>query len=197
MCVSTREVTSKLMREVLHQFDAAVIATGARFDTLAVPAPEAPGMLVDAREVALGKVRLGHKVVVLGGNEVGLTLAESLKTAGHDVAIVERAKRIAENVVPAWKWRHTAWIEELEIPTYPDCQVVAIRKGMVTIRNGKGKETQLTADMVIAASPARANQALVHELEWSIDELHTCGDASSPRGLTQAIHDGYRLGCQI
>jgi 2,4-dienoyl-CoA reductase-like NADH-dependent reductase (Old Yellow Enzyme family)/thioredoxin reductase len=191
------DVTSKLMREVLHQFDAAVIATGARFDTLSVPAPEASGMLVDAREVALGKVRPAQKVVVLGGNEVGLTLAESLKTAGHDVAVVEPAKRIAANVVPAWKWRHTAWIEELQIPTYPDCQVVAIGKGTVTIRNGKGKETQLAADMVIAASPARANQELVHELEWSIDELHTCGDASSPRGLTQAIHDGYRLGCQI
>ena len=191
------EVTSKLMHEVLHQFDAAVIATGARFDTLAVPTPDDPAMLVDARDVAAGKVQPGHKVVIIGGAEVGLTLAESLKTSGHDVVIVEKAKRIAANIVPAWKWRHTAWIEELEIPTYPDSQVIRIQKGNVTIRNGKGKETELTADTVIAASPARANRDLVQELEWSIDELHTCGDSSGPRGLTQAIHDGYRLGCLL
>lgn len=190
-------VTSKLMREILHQFDAAVIATGARFDMLAVPAPEDPAMLVDARDVATGKAQAGHKVIIIGGAAVGLTLAESLKTSGHDVVIVESAKRIGANIVPAWKWRHTAWIEELEIPTYTDSQVIRITKGNVTIRNGKGKETELAADTVIAASPARGSQDLVHELEWSVDELHTCGDASGPRGLTQAIHDGYRLGCRL
>lgn len=191
------EVTPKLMREVLHQFDVAVVATGARFNTLEVPTPDDPTMLVDARDVATGKAQTGNKVVIIGGAEVGLTLAESLKTSGHDVVIVEKARRIAANIVPAWKWRHTAWVEELEIPTYPDSQVIRIQKGRVTIRNAKGTETELTADTVIAASPARANRDLVNELEWSIDELYTCGDSSGPRGLTQAIHDGYRLGCRL
>ena len=61
----------------------------------------------------------------------------------------------------------------------------------------KGSETTLPADTVIAASPVRGRQELFAELEWSIDELHGCGDAMVPRGLTQAIHDGYRLGCRL
>ncbi|MBI2313807.1 MAG: hypothetical protein HYU77_15015, partial [Betaproteobacteria bacterium] len=53
------------------------------------------------------------------------------------------------------------------------------------------------ADTVIAAAPRRPNQELLHEFEWLIDELHVCGDAVAPRGLEQAIHEGYRLGCRI
>jgi 2,4-dienoyl-CoA reductase (NADPH2) len=30
-----------------------------------------------------------------------------------------------------------------------------------------------------------------------VDELHGIGDAIMPRGLDQAIHEGYRLGCRL
>ena len=191
------EVDPKLMRGILHQFDAAVVATGARIDMQALPAPEQPGLLVDARDVALAKVKPGRKIVVIGGGKIGLTLAESLKTSGAEVVVVEAEKRIAGDVMPSWKWRHTAWIEELEIPTYTSSRVTRIGNGGVTIIDGKGQQRQLAADMVIAAWPSRGNQELITELEWSIDELHGCGDALVPRGLTQAIHDGYRLGCRL
>ncbi len=191
------EVDPKLIRGTLHQFDVAVVATGARIDIQALPAPEEPGLLVDARDVALARIRPGRKIVVIGGGKIGLTLAESLKTSGSDVVVVEAEKRIAGDVMPSWKWRHTAWIEELEIPTFTSTRVTRIGKGGVTVVDGKGQEQHFEADMVIAASPGRGNQELVAELEWSIDELHGCGDAMVPRGLTQAIHDGYRLGCRL
>ena len=191
------EVDPKLIRGTLHQFDVAVVATGARIDIQALPAPEEPGLLVDARDVALARIRPGRKIVVIGGGKIGLTLAESLKASGSDVVVVEAEKRIAGDVMPSWKWRHTAWIEELEIPTFTSTRVTRIGKGGVTVVDGKGQEQHFEADMVIAASPGRGNQELVAELEWSIDELHGCGDAMVPRGLTQAIHDGYRLGCRL
>ena len=191
------EVDPKLIRGTLHQFDVAVVATGARIDIQALPAPEEPGLLVDARDVALARIRPGRKIVVIGGGKIGLTLAESLKTSGSDVVVVEAEKRIAGDVMPSWKWRHTAWIEELEIPTFTSTRVTRIGKGGVTVVDGKGQEQHFEADMVIVASPSRGNQELVADLEWSIYQLHGCGDAMVPRGLTQAIHDGYRLGCRL
>jgi 2,4-dienoyl-CoA reductase (NADPH2) len=185
------------MRGLLHQFDAAVVAAGARIDTTALPAAERPDILADARDVALGKIRPGRKIVVVGGGKIGLTLAESLKTMGADVVVVEREKRIAGDVMPTWKWRHSAWIEELAIETLTGSRVVRIGADGVTVVDATGRERQIEADMVIAAWPSRANQELLADLEWSIDELHGCGDALAPRGLTQAIHDGYRLGCRL
>jgi 2,4-dienoyl-CoA reductase (NADPH2) len=190
-------VDPRLMRGLLHQFDAAVVATGARIDTTLLPVPARPDILADAHEVALGKIQPGRRIVVIGGGKIGLTLAESLKTSGADVVVVERDKRIAGDVMPTWKWRHTAWIEELEIEVHTSSRLLHIGEDGVTIVDGSGKERRIEADMVIAAWPSRGNQELVAELEWSMDELHGCGDALVPRGLTQAIHDGYRLGCRL
>lgn len=99
--------------------------------------------------------------------------------------------------MPSFKWRHTAWIEELGIPTRTRAQVLAIADGGVKIRNAQGEEEFLAADTVTSALERRPNQELFDELEWMIDEVHGCGDSLVPGGLTQAIHDGFRLGARI
>jgi 2,4-dienoyl-CoA reductase (NADPH2) len=187
----------KLMRTLLHQFDVAVVATGARVETEMLPMSGQDGLMLDAREVALGKVSPGNRVVVLGAGKIGLTLAESLATKGHQVTLVERDKRIAGDVMPSFKWRHSQWVQELKIPTLTSTRVLAIGDGGVRVANEKGEESFLAADSVIAAGARRPNQELFHELEWMIDEVHGCGDALVPRGLTQAIHNGYWLGVRL
>jgi 2,4-dienoyl-CoA reductase (NADPH2) len=133
---------------------------------------------------------------MLGAGKVGLVLAESLRKRGAEVSIVESEKRIAGDVMPSFKWRHSAWVEELGIRTYTSARVVAIAADGVTIES-KGGQTQLPADTVIAATPRRSNQELLREFEWMIDELHACGDVVMPRGLDAAIQEGYRLGVRI
>jgi len=55
----------------------------------------------------------------------------------------------------------------------------------------------IAADVIIAASPIRPNQALFQDFQWMVDELHGTGDAMVPGDLTLAIHNGFRLGCRI
>ena len=190
------EVDPKFMRDILHQYDVAVVAAGARIEA-DQSFGTANGMVLNAMDVALGEAAPGHKVVVLGGGKIGLTLAESLKQGGADVTIVERRKRIGHDVSPTWKWRHAAWVEELGIPVMAESKVEAAGDGEVTIVDGAGEQIRMTADTLIVAERRIANQELVHQLQWMIDELHMCGDAVSPRGLDQAIHEGYGLGSRI
>ena len=139
----------------------------------------------------------GQRVVVLGGNKVGLVVAESLRKRGAEVTLVESGKRIAEDVMPTFKWRHTSWVEELGIRTLTLTRLVRITPEAVIVADAKGAETTIPAETVIAAAPRRSNQELFAEFEWMIDELHGCGDALMPRGLDAAIHEGYRLGVRI
>ncbi len=187
----------KLMRSLLHQYDVAVVAAGARVETERYPACTQAGLTMEVRDVALGKSVPGARVVILGAGKIGLTLAESLATKGHQVTLVEADKRIAGDVMPSFKWRHSQWIQELKIPALTSSKVLAIGDGGVKVVNDKGDEVFLPADTVIVAGPRRPNQELIHELEWMIDEVHGCGDAMVPRGLTQAIHYGYWLGVRI
>jgi 2,4-dienoyl-CoA reductase (NADPH2) len=190
------EVDPRLMRSQLHTFDVAVVATGARIANQVPAAADAGDTLVDAMDVAAGRVQPGRRVVVLGAGKIGLTLAESLAQGGAEVTLVEPARRIAGDVSPTWKWRHNSWVRQLGVTTLTETRPLEIRAGGVAVANGEG-ERFLEADTVIAATPRQANQELLDGLEWMIDELYGCGDAIMPRGLDQAIHEGYRLGCRV
>jgi 2,4-dienoyl-CoA reductase (NADPH2) len=191
------EASAKLMRSMLHEYDVCVVAAGAGIDLAAYAHLEGCERLVDALDVANGKVQPGKRVVVIGGGKVGLVIAESLRKRGAEVTIVEADKRIAGDVMPTFKWRHSTWVEELEIRTLTSARVTRISAEGVTVATGKGEEILVPADTVVAAAPRKSNQELFREFEWMIDELHGCGDALLPRGLDAAIHEGYRLGVRI
>jgi 2,4-dienoyl-CoA reductase (NADPH2) len=74
---------------------------------------------------------------------------------------------------------------------------VKVTKDGVTVRDAKGVETFVPADTVVLASGAKPAHELFHEFEWMVDELHGVGDALIPRGLEQAIQDGFRLGVRL
>ena len=191
------EPTPKMMRTLLHQYDVVVLATGASTDTGALPEAEDGAPVVDALDIAVNGAEVGNKVVVVGGNKVGLTVAESLSQRGHEVIIVERGKRVADDVSPTWKWRHKAWIEELGIESVTGVRVAALTGAGVTVMNGDGSERTIAADSIVLAGPRRPNQELYNDFLWMVDEIYMAGDVHAPRDLTQAIHEGYRLGCRI
>jgi 2,4-dienoyl-CoA reductase (NADPH2) len=112
------EATAKFMRSVLHRYDVAIVACGARVDRDAFNAIPGAERIVDPIDIAAGRIKAGKNIVILGGGKIGLTLAESLKRQGAEVAVVEREKRIAGDVQPAFKWRHSSWVEALKIATF-------------------------------------------------------------------------------
>jgi 2,4-dienoyl-CoA reductase (NADPH2) len=191
------EANAKFMRSALHQYDVCIVAAGARVDQTAYAYVEGRERIVDALDVAAGRVEAGKRVLVLGGNKVGLVLAESLAKRGAEVTVAERGKRVAEDVMPTFKWRHTAWLEELEIRVHTQARLERVSAEGAVLVDAKGARIEIAADTVIAAGPRRANQELFAEFEWMVDELHGCGDALMARGLDAAIHEGYRLGVRI
>jgi 2,4-dienoyl-CoA reductase (NADPH2) len=195
--VFNTEANPKFMRSVLHQYDACVVAAGARVDMSAYAHVEGHARIVNALDVASGKAVPGRRVVVLCGNKVGLVIAESLRKGGAEVTIAEPGKRIAEDVMPTFKWRHTAWIEELAIRALTQTRLERLTAESAILADAKGARTVIPVDTVIAAGPRRSNQELFAEFEWMVDELHGCGDALMPRGLEAAIHEGYRLGVRV
>jgi len=191
------EVHAKFMRSILHQYDAAVIAGGARIDHECMQAVEGHERLLDALDVAHGRAVPGRRVVVIGAGKIGLTLAEKLRSGGADVTVVERERRIAGDVKPSFKWRHASWVEELGVRCLTSSRITRIAAEGASVVDDKGVETFVPADSVILAAPRKPNHELFHEFEWMIDELHGAGDALIPRGLEQAIADGFRLGVRL
>lgn len=169
--------------------DVVVLATGAR---ITPPAASA----VSAYDVVADRVETGIEVVVIGGGKVGLCTAEYLAQSGKKVTIVEEKRRVAEDVIPTNKWRHTAWTQELGVKILSGVKIKEITKDGVLVVKSDGEEVFVRADSIVYSNRV-PNQELLNSFEFAVDELYFIGDAASPRGLHQAIHEGYRLGVRL
>jgi 2,4-dienoyl-CoA reductase (NADPH2) len=186
------EVTPKLVREFSP--DVAVVATGAEFVRPSIPGADLP-RVVHGNWIHPEQIPDAVKVVVLSAERAGLVLAEHLAEAGRDVTIVAHGK-VGADVIPTFKWRHAAWIQELGLRVITDASVERITEEGVHISRG-GKSQLLPADGVVVAGPRGPVNALSRELEFVVDELYTVGDAVLPRSLANAIHEGFRVGNAI
>lgn len=188
------EVTAKLCEA--ERPDAVVVATGAE---IAQSRWRMSGRskLLSAFDVLEHGAETGKKIVVLGGDRLGLVVAESLAEQGKAVTVVEEQEKIGRDVIPTWKWRHDKWIKDFSIRLYAACAIEEVRDNGVRIRSKDGEEHFIEADTIVHAGPRQPLQDLLGFLEFTVDELYVIGDAVRPRSLHNAIHEGFKLGVRI
>ena len=87
----------------------------------------------------------GDRVVVLGGERIGLVAAEYLASRGKQVTIVEVGKRLGEDVIATFKWRHAARVRELQIHTLVNAQAKEITAAGVRVEEKDGSERLVQA----------------------------------------------------
>jgi len=188
------EVTPRLCAEIAP--DVGVVATGSEIDTVPIPGVERNHVVI-AHDILEEGSPCGERVVVLGGERIGLVAAEYLASRGKQVTIVEVGKRVGEDVIATFKWRHAAWVRELEIQTLMNARAKEITEQGVKVEEKDGAERLVPADTVIIAIPRKARQQLLSDLEFVCDELYVVGDAVKPRSMHNAIREGYLIGIRI
>lgn len=178
--------------------DVVVLATGAsvaRFNGASTD-----GMTVMTLEEALleDKVVSSSRVVIISGERAGLVTAEYLRSEkGCSVSLVEEGTRLGTDVGITFIWRHMAWIKDMGMTVLKKHRVKSVNKGHVILIDAEGGEVKIEADILIRAGPRKPRQELEAEVKSLADELYLIGDAIKPRSLTEAIHEGYKLGVRI
>lgn len=186
-----RQVCERLKPDVI------VVATGATLDLDPRRWPVAGRPPLNVYDVLEDRAEVGQRVVVLSGERAGLVCAEYLAALGKQVTIVEPGPRLAQDVIPTFKWRHMAWVKEYGIATVTKATVEAITPGGVTVVDDTGARRTLPADTVVAAGPRRSAQDLIEALEFSGDELYIAGDVIRPRSVHNAVREGFLVGVRI
>jgi 2,4-dienoyl-CoA reductase (NADPH2) len=188
------EVTPQLCAQIAP--DVGVVATGSEIDPLPIPGAEHNHVVI-AHNILEEGSPCGDRVVVLGGERIGLVAAEYLASRGKQVTLVEMGKRLGEDVIATFKWRHAAWVRELQIQTLVNAQAKEITEEGVRVKEKDGTERLVLADTVIVAIPRKPRQQLLTDLEFVCDELYVVGDAVKPRSMHNAIREGYLIGIRI
>jgi 2,4-dienoyl-CoA reductase (NADPH2) len=188
------EATPKLCAQIAP--DVGVVASGSQIEHVSIPGIERTHVVI-AHDILEEGSPCGERVVVIGGDRIGLVAAEYLASRGKQVTLMEAGKRLGEDVIATFKWRHAAWVKELQIRTLLNTHAKEITEAGVLAVDAGGAERLVPADTVILALPRSPRQQLLTDLEFVCDELYVIGDAVKPRSMHNAIREGYLIGIRI
>ena len=140
---------------------------------------------------------LGDKVIVLGGNQPGLQVADYLSEKGKEIVVLNRDKHYAPEMAANDK---TFLIERLKKPNVRLYKEISIKHFLSDGILFESKENEIREegfeDLVISEGMRSIREAA--NLFKSKDvELHIIGDAKEPRRLLEAQTEAYDLGNSI
>jgi pyruvate/2-oxoglutarate dehydrogenase complex dihydrolipoamide dehydrogenase (E3) component len=190
------EVTPEFV--VSQHPDALIVAVGS---TPIVP--RIPGLdnknVVMAEDIHNPDVKIGEKVVILGGGLVGTEEGLHLAMSGKDVTVVEMLGEVARD---ANKWHRLALMQELE-KYAGNLKVVTGTKGKAVTKEGllcegpDGKEILYKADTVMFAVGYKALRPVVEQMRGTVTEFYDIGDCVKPQKVTEAIRAGYETALDL
>jgi pyruvate/2-oxoglutarate dehydrogenase complex dihydrolipoamide dehydrogenase (E3) component len=195
------ELDKKVSPEAVlgEEADVVVIASGA---TPIIP--DIPGVerceVITAIDALSADTLPGEEVVMIGGGLIGCETAEYLTTRNKKVTIVEMLENVATDVGISTRWVLLRRLREQGIRMLTSTTVKSITNSGVVIER-EGKTKTLKADLVILAVGLKPQKELAESLSRHeppmVPRLYTIGDCSEVGKILEAIHDGFRIGCEL
>jgi 2,4-dienoyl-CoA reductase-like NADH-dependent reductase (Old Yellow Enzyme family)/thioredoxin reductase len=129
------------------------------------------------REATKAWMPLGDDIVIIGGELVGLELAEFLAHRGRRVTVVDEVPRFGAGLQLVRRARVLTELRETGVRMHPGAAGIAIGEGEVTWRDSVGQAQTAKADHVIVAKGAHGDTTLADALKAAGFEVHVAGDA--------------------
>jgi 2,4-dienoyl-CoA reductase (NADPH2) len=187
--------------------EAVVVATGGRYVVPAIPGDGGPQVLrgpdlwalpADASALPAALTRPGARVVLVGGSQMAIELAELLAAGGTFVTILEHRPELAPEI--GWKRRteHMDRLDRLGVAVLVEAVATRIDADGVEVRLAGGSVRSLAADVVVLVGEVEAADGVAGELAGALAAalpgvpVHTVGDAAGPALLRAATESGAR-----
>jgi NADPH-dependent 2,4-dienoyl-CoA reductase/sulfur reductase-like enzyme len=137
---------------------------------------------------------LGHRIVIVGGDLVGLELAEFLHERGRDVTVLHEEPRMGSGLTLVRRLRLLAELKEHGVRLSRGVSEVRFEGSAAHYRNGRGEQKQVPADSIIVARGAGPNLSLAAE---GANTVYTIGDSQGVGYIEGAMRDAMRACDQI
>lgn len=120
---------------------------------------------------------LGQRVVVIGGELVGLELAEFLGERGRQVTVLDEQQSLGRGLTVVRRMRLIAELREHGIDLRGGVADIRIGADAVTFVDESGQAQSVPCDQVIVAQGATGDLSLAQQLEAQGFTVHAIGDA--------------------
>jgi 2,4-dienoyl-CoA reductase-like NADH-dependent reductase (Old Yellow Enzyme family)/thioredoxin reductase len=189
-----KSVTAAVVDE--EKPDVAIVAAGAR--PLIPPMPGVEGdNVTNAWDVLAGKSETGHRVLVVGGNRVGLETAYFLASLGKTVTVVEMLEHTGRDLGPTVRWHLRHRLAEQGVQLLTSTRVEGISNDGISVSKGAGQEIWQDFDTVVLTTDTSGGDKLVEKIKKNLKEVYVIGDAAEPRNAFHAIREGAEVGRKV
>ncbi|CAN7625307.1 FAD-dependent oxidoreductase [Phenylobacterium sp. LjRoot219] len=140
---------------------------------------------------------VGDRVVIIGGDLVGLELAEFLHERGRHVTVVDEPKQFGRGLSPA---RRSVMLDELPmagVVLHSGASAIRIGETAVSFTSADGVACEAPADTVIIAKGAEANTGLYDELVAAGLDAHMVGDCADVGYIIGAVRTAADVAAKI
>ena len=138
---------------------------------------------------------LGKRVVIIGGELVGIELAEFLHERGREVTVIEDAPRLGKGLTLVRRMRILSELAEHGVDLCGGASAIAIGPDAVTFTAQDGTERSVPADTVIVAKGASGDLSLADSLRAEGLPVTAIGDANGVgyiEGATRAAFEAVQ-----
>ncbi len=132
---------------------------------------------------------IGKRVAIIGGELVGIELAEFLQERGREVTVIEEAPRLGKGLTLVRRMRILAELAEHGVSLCGGAKDIVITADCVTFTDQGGETRSVPADTVIVAKGATGDLSLAEALRASGFAVTTIGDAGGVGYIEGAIRD--------
>lgn len=131
---------------------------------------------------------LGDNIAIIGGELVGIELAEFLAERGRTVNVIEEAPRLGKGLTLVRRMRILTELAEHGVGLHGGASAVTIGPKEVTFTDMQGNVQTVPADNVIVAKGAAGDLKLADTLSAAGFRVHSIGDATGVGYIEGAMH---------
>jgi len=153
--------------------------------------------VVQAGDVLEGRVKVGQKVAIIGGELVGCETAEFLADRGKQVIVMRRGAEMATSVGPSNRDFFLSRLLDKGVTLLREVRYDGISPEGVIITTKDGEKRTIEADTVVLAAGSVSDAALYKAIKDKVSEVYCIGDCVEPRTIRDAISEGFRTGQKI
>ena len=176
--------------------DVAILATGSDPAFPSITGLSKEKTVTGRNALTVGGVQ-GDRVVVIGGGRVGCEVAEFLSEQGKEITIVEMMDDIAGDMPHIPKLPLEMALEKNGVRIMTKTTVQSVTDESVRVA-WKGEEENLLADTIVIATGAEPHLDIIDDLiKEKVAEVYSVGDRLKPRGILDAVQEGYNIAKEI
>ena len=184
------EATPEIIRSINP--NVLILATGSHAVTPNIPGKDKKPFV--SAETALQNIeKIGEKVVVIGGGQVGVETGIWLSMHGKTVTIVEMLPELQVNAAAHVQQHAREIMRVRNIDKMLESKVTEITEEGVVVQNKEGILTTVPADTVIYSVGYRSDNTLYQEFAQSGIEVYNIGDSDKVSHVYNAVHSAYNL----